>query len=260
MQILASYKTAIVMMAVYAVLMAVATIIEKYSGTDVAKALIYYSPLFLLLQLLMVVNYICIALDRKLVKAHKWGNLLVHGAFIVILTGAAITHFYSKDGILSIREGEKSSELIIKEGAENYRVDQLPFEVELVDFRLIRYPGSSSPSSYESDLVIHVDGQQLEEKVYMNHVLDMHGYRFFQASYDPDEKGTILSVSYDVAGRTVTYIGYALLLLGFLLCLFGKNTRFRSLVRRLEKAMLVALLLLPGFSSWAGETTDGQKH
>ncbi len=252
MRVLASYKTAIVSMAVYAVLMAVATVIEKYSGTDAAKALVYYSPLFLLLQLFMVVNCICMAVDRKWVQSRKWGNLLLHGALIVILTGAGITHFFSKDGILSVREGEKTSELIIRNGEKDYRVEKLPFEVELQDFRLIRYPGSNSPSSYESDLLIHIDGRQIEEKVYMNHVLDLQGYRFFQASYDPDEKGTILSVSYDVAGRTVTYIGYFLMLLGFLCCLFGKNTRFRSLIRRLDKAAVVAVLVLaPQFVSGA---------
>jgi hypothetical protein len=31
----------------------------------------------------------------------------------------------------------------------------------------------------------------------MNNVLDYKGYRFFQSSFDPDEKGTVLSVSHD---------------------------------------------------------------
>ena len=43
----------------------------------------------------------------------------------------------------------------------------------------------------------------------MNNVLDVKGYRFFQASYDQDEQGTVLSVNRDVAGRTITYTGYA---------------------------------------------------
>ena len=41
----------------------------------------------------------------------------------------------------------------------------------------------------------------------MNNVLDVKGYRFFQASYDPDEQGTVLSVNRDVAGRNITYTG-----------------------------------------------------
>ena len=246
MQLLASYKTAIVSMAVYAVLMAVATFIEKYSGTDAAKALVYYSPLFLFLQLLMVVNFICISIRKKLFRKGKWGYVLLHSAFIVILAGAAITHFFSKDGIMSIREGEKTSELVIKKGNGQYVTENLPFEVELLDFRLIRYPGSHSPSSYESDLRVHANGQTFDEKVYMNHVMDRDGYRFFQASYDKDERGTILSVSYDVTGRTVTYIGYALMLLGFLACLLGRQSRFRGLIRQLDKTALVLVLAFAG--------------
>ncbi len=66
----------------------------------------------------------------------------------------------------------------------------------------------------------------------MNNVLDLKGYRFFQASYDEDELGTILSVNKDVAGRTITYGGYALLLAGFLLMFFMPNSRFRKLGRQ----------------------------
>ena len=42
--------------------------------------------------------------------------------------------------------------------------------------------------------------------IYMNHILNHKGYRFFQASFDPDEKGTILSVNKDFFGTLVTYI------------------------------------------------------
>ncbi len=34
----------------------------------------------------------------------------------------------------------------------------------------------------------------------MNNILDLKGYRFFQASYDEDELGTILSVNKDCGG------------------------------------------------------------
>ena len=45
----------------------------------------------------------------------------------------------------------------------------------------------------------------------MNNVLNYKGYRFFQSSYDKDEKGTILSVNFDWWGTLITYIGYFLL-------------------------------------------------
>jgi cytochrome c biogenesis protein ResB len=110
----------------------------------------------------------------------------------------------------------------------------LPFQVELVKFTLTRYPGSMSPSSFESELLVHIDGTTRHERVYMNNVLDVKGYRFFQASYDADEEGTILSVNQDVAGRNTTYTGYFLLLIGCIGCLTGKNGRMRSLLKELK--------------------------
>ena len=47
--------------------------------------------------------------------------------------------------------------------------------------------------------------------IYMNHVLDQDGYRFFQSSFMPDEKGTVLAVNHDQWGKWITYSGYFLL-------------------------------------------------
>src|SRR5690606_927643 len=89
----------------------------------------------------------------------------------------------------------------------------------------------------------------------MNNVLDYRGYRFFQASFDPDEKGTILSVSHDFWGTWITYIGYFLLYFGMMAILFTKHSRFADLKRKLEtvkkkKAKLITILLL--FFSFGG--------
>ena len=46
--------------------------------------------------------------------------------------------------------------------------------------------------------------------IFMNNILKYKGYRFYQSSFDRDEKGTILSVNHDMAGMMVTYTGYAL--------------------------------------------------
>ncbi len=75
----------------------------------------------------------------------------------------------------------------------------LPFSIKLLDFQLERYPGSNSPSSYASEVVVidPVRNIEMPYRIYMNHVLNYEGYRFFQSSYDQDEKGTILSVNHD---------------------------------------------------------------
>ena len=223
----------IVLLALFAISMAAATFIERAYGTILAKVAIYYSPLFFLLQFLLVVNFVMIVIRHHLLKIERWGLLSIHFSFIVILTGALITHIFGKEGTLYLREGEVSNRIEVQTNQGN-SVLTLPFQVELIKFTLTRYPGSLSPSSYESDLIVYVDGKTQHERVYMNNVLDVKGYRFYQASYDADEAGTILSVTKDVVGRRVTYTGYLLLLLGCIGCLTGRNGRLRTLIRKLK--------------------------
>jgi len=82
----------------------------------------------------------------------------------------------------------------------------LPFSIYLRDFQLERYPGSQSPSSFASEVVLIDRNIGLEEniRIFMNNTLNYKGYKFFQSSYDTDEKGTILSVNHDVWGTWIT--------------------------------------------------------
>jgi cytochrome c-type biogenesis protein CcsB len=233
-------------MLIWAAGLAAATIIEKYTSTEMAKRLVYFNPAFFIIQVLMAINFVAIAIKRYRMKL-SMGGTLVHFAFIAILTGACITHFTGREGILHLREGETGKHISIQNSNGTKEIE-LPFSVELRRFNLVRYPGSSSPSSYESEVVIHVDGKRYEKRIFMNNVLDMKGYRFFQASYDKDEHGTILSVNYDVAGRYVTYGGYAMLAVGFILIFTGKRSRFmhlQKMLKDLRKGAIALLLLLP---------------
>lgn len=241
--LLSSYRTTIVLLVIYAVGLAGATFLEKYHGTMAAKAMVYYSPWFFLLQFLMVVNFIAAVARHQLLRQKKWGMMLVHCAFIVILAGAFFSHVFGEEGILHLREGESSNRIAIRTSKDTY-FHVLPFEVELVKFTLKRYPGSASPSSYESELLVHIDGKTRQEIVSMNNVLDVKGYRFFQASYDKDELGTVLTVNKDGAGRIITYTGYLMLAIGFVLALLGKHSRFRFLNRRLKDMRKVASVFL----------------
>lgn len=257
---LASYRTTLLLFVVYAILMATATILEKFYGTPVAKGIIYYSPLFFIIQLLLCAAFVCTSIRKRLFTVKKWHYSLLHGAFIVILAGAGVTHFWGKEGIIHLREGEKCDFFWLKEG--NMQAE-LPFELELQDFKLIRYPGSLSPSSYESYLKIYTTHGVHEAKVYMNNVLDIEGYRFFQASYDEDERGSVLSVSYDSMGRNITYLGYICLFIGLAGCMFSSNSRFMSARKRLSRltvSAMVAAIMSLGVSMTCNANDIPQHH
>ncbi len=114
----------------------------------------------------------------------------------------------------------------------------LPFRIRLNDFIAEKYPGTEkSYSSFKSKVSV-IDDSNFDYEIYMNHILNYKGYRFFQASFDPDERGTVLSVNHDFYGTLITYIGYILLYIGLMGVMFFGKTRFVDLSKKLEKLRL----------------------
>jgi len=132
----------------------------------------------------------------------------------------------------------------------------LPFSIQLKKFILDKYPGTNSASSYASEVVLIDDRKDIhmDFKIFMNNILNYEGYRFFQSSFDNDEKGTYLSVNNDYWGTLISYIGYALLTIGFLMIFFSKNTRFHQVLQKIKKmraksgTFIILLMLSFSFS------------
>jgi hypothetical protein len=125
------------------------------------------------------------------------------------------------------------------------KVIPLPFALKLDRFELERYPGSMSPASYSSYVTV-IDREKnvtMPYHIYMNHVLDYRGYRFFQSSFDRDEQGSVLSVNHD-PGTLPTYLGYLLMAIGFLWSYLSPKGRFQTLRRKLHKLKETAAVLL----------------
>jgi cytochrome c-type biogenesis protein CcsB len=147
----------------------------------------------------------------------------------------------------------------------------LPFKIKLNDFIAQKYPGTEkSYSSFESQVTVQDSLKPFDYKIYMNHVLDYGGYRFFQSSFDPDEKGTVLSVNHDFWGTAITYSGYFMLFFAMMAIMFTKHSRFADLKRKLEVVknkkvtLLILLMLAFSFNSFAQEHNhsehDGHAH
>lgn len=146
----------------------------------------------------------------------------------------------NESGKVTVQGGQgfisKSSDIVLN--GVNFKINfgakaiQLPFAIYLNDFQLERYPGSNSPSSYASEVTILDQSKNLEMpfRIYMNHVLNYRGFRFFQSSYERDEGGTILSVNHDAFGTIITYLGYLLMALGMIFTVLNWSSRFRTLV------------------------------
>ncbi|MFQ6609776.1 MAG: cytochrome c biogenesis protein ResB, partial [Fidelibacterota bacterium] len=146
------------------------------------------------------------------------------------------------------------------------KIMQLPFLLKLNKFRLQRYPGSNSPSSYASDIMLIDKENNIERpySIFMNNILEYGGFRFYQSSYDPDEQGTILSVNHDYWGTLVTYIGYFMLFASLIFSFFTPKTRFARITQQLKEirkrrnglmqiVVLIASLLMANI-------VNGQEH
>ncbi|WP_415327197.1 cytochrome c biogenesis protein CcsA [Chryseobacterium sp. MMS23-Vi53] len=149
------------------------------------------------------------------------------------------------------------------------KIYNTPFSLKLDDFVMETYPGSSSPSAYESHIKIIDEGKQTPFKIYMNHVLNHKGYRFFQSSFDPDRMGTVLSVNHDYWGTLISYIGYTFLFGGMFFMFFWKGTHFWKLnkmlkdVNKKRSAAILLLFLSLGLNAQKIEThgtTDGSRE
>lgn len=137
----------------------------------------------------------------------------------------------------------------------------LPFRIQLQKFTLDMYPGSENPSSYSS-LVSVIDDElqtNMPYEIYMNHVLDYRGYRFFQENYTTEvitlddgttkeeHNGTILSVNKD-PGKIPTYIAYTMMIIGGIWLLIDSNGRFAKLGQKLRDMRTLNLAILLGIA------------
>ncbi len=211
-------------------MMAAATIVEKLQGTATAFQYVYHSPVFIALWAVTAFSGVLLLIRLGTIK--KPATFMLHISFVLILTGALITMISGKNGIMELRRGLVTSQWSSSEGLRQ----NLPFALQLKEFRIEYYPGSDDPSDYISTVTI-IDSRndtKTEYTISMNRILKYEGYRFYQSSYDDDLHGSVLAVSHDPWGVGVTYTGYILLLISMAGFFFQKNSGFRNALKRLK--------------------------
>src|SRR5690606_7357679 len=81
------------------------TFIESKYNTDTARIWVYNSWWFEAIMVFFLINFFGNIKRYNLFRKEKWATLILHFAFIFILTGAFITRYVSFEGIMPIREG-----------------------------------------------------------------------------------------------------------------------------------------------------------
>lgn len=115
------------------------------------------------------------------------------------------------------------SPYVLRYGLRSY---PLGFKVKLDKFQVLRYPGSESPSAFESFVTVNNEktGAQFNAKIHMNEPLDYEGYTFYQSSYQEAPGQATISI-FSIArdpGIPVKYAGSILLVGGIALMFWFK--------------------------------------
>lgn len=231
-----------ILLVVMAVVLGVATLLEATWGTAWVHHHVYGAWWFVLVWAAIAMSSLWMIVRRRLWQ--RVSVMALHLSFLVILSGALITSLTSRKGSVHLREGLSASTFL----AESGDVVRLPYDLRFVRFDIICYPGTEAPADYRTVMQI-VDKEKSEEvEVSMNRIHTRDGYRFYQASYDPDLQGSYLSVNYDPWGTPLTYFGYVVLALSMLAILVGRKGTFMTLLRHplLRRGLSIALLLVLG--------------
>lgn len=185
-----------------------------------------------------------------------------HGIYATVRSGDESKKIELIGGKGIIKEYVETSingiDLKIRYGSIEHKT---PFSLTLQDFIANKYPGTEQAySSFESKVLVNTEKDTIPKRIYMNHVLDKGGYRFFQAGFDPDEGGTHLSVNHDEWGKIVTYAGYTLLYIALMALIFDRSTRFGELRRKInklkmrkKKSLATTLILVLGMGIGFGQ-------
>ncbi|MFI3298923.1 MAG: cytochrome c biogenesis protein CcsA [Rikenellaceae bacterium] len=207
---------------VVAVLIA-ATFVESTYGTEFITDNVYGSNWFSALWALLTVGTIYHIVH----KLKKLNSVLLHSAFLIILLGAGVTHYFGVQGKIALRKGRPEVDFY----DSDYKAHRMPFSIKLNDFWVDYYAGGSAPSNYTSSVTIKNKDKQESFNISMNNILEYKGYRLYQSSYDSARKNSVLSINYDPWGNTLTYIGYWMLFASFGLMLISPKSRFRKLLK-----------------------------
>ena len=144
----------------------------------------------------------------------------IHAAFLLILAGALCTHLTSTEKRVHLRVGDHAAE----SGAI------------LDSFSVIPYPGTDVPRDFVCTLM---DSSGNTVTASMNRPASCGGWKYVIVSFDDDRGGITLSASRDPWGKGLTYAGYILLALSFIVWFLTPGTSWRKALARLGTAVLL---------------------
>lgn len=108
--VLFSFRTTLILLAILAIGAGYATFIENDFGTSTARVLVYNNLWYETILVLTTIN-----LTGIIFKFKMWKNkprFIFHASFVIILIGAGITRYAGYEGIMQIPEGQTENKML----------------------------------------------------------------------------------------------------------------------------------------------------
>ncbi|MDR3227810.1 MAG: cytochrome c biogenesis protein ResB [Puniceicoccales bacterium] len=198
----------------------------------------------------LLVNLVCAHFRHFRPTFAKAGIVLVHAGVVVLLAGGFWMAAEREEYVMAIQEGEASDVLTDDSGKEK---SKLPFSLRLKKFTHEYYPGTNTPKSYMSEVVVKDGAAETPALIEMNHPLHHGGHTFFQSSFRAPQHGVATTILMVVKNSgwwlpyASTYLVSAGLLLQFLLSMWkflGRGKAQKTATATAAASATVAACLL----------------
>ena len=199
-----------------------ATLIDNVYGPSFAVGQIYHSSWFIALWALLAVT----AMGYIMYTARRPSLVLLHASLVVVLLGALVSFLTSKRGDIAIAEnGAPASMFEMSDGT----LQKLPFRMQLADVDTV-YSDNGVVIGYSASII----ADSILHTVSLNVPAKIKGYQFCIKSVDNGNLS--LLVSHDPIGRPISYLGYAMVFISFLLLFFDRKSGFNALLYKVKAA------------------------
>ncbi len=210
--------------AVIVTVLVAATILENLCGSPFAIENIYHSWWFVALWALLAVT----ALIYILRTQRRVSLILLHASLVLVLLGAFVSFLTSKRGDIAMsHEGAPASMFELSDGT----LEKLPFRLRLEHVDTLGSDGET-PSDYVVRVMVDDKTVQTERIISLNAPAKINGHQFCIKGVD--EAGVSLLVSHDPYGRPLSYVGYLMVFISFLLLFFDGKSGFNALLLQIK--------------------------
>ena len=202
-----------------------ATLFERIFGSSFALNNIYHSPWFIALWSLLVITA-----SIYILRTTRRGTIvLLHASFAVILIGAFISFLTSLHGnIILAKDAVPSSMFTTSDGT----LEKLPFTLQVTEIDTIYSKEDGLPVNYKAEILADNRKESHRHIISLNNPMKIDSYSFCIKGVD--EGNLSLLVAHDRYDLPISYTGYLMVFVSFVMLFFDKKSGFGTTLQQLR--------------------------